>query len=220
MLYVVGTPIGNLNDISYRAINTLKSVDVIVAENPDHTRKLLSHFEIKNQVIRFHQQTKPESRKAIVDRLVAGEDMALVTDAGTPGISDPGGHLVSDAREAGVEISVIPGPSAVTAILSVCGMPTDTYMFIGFLPKKKGRMTLMDELANLDVPIVLFESPMRVAKTCKELADKLGNNRRLVIGRELTKMHEEIVNTTLGEAAKHYQEHQPKGEFVLVIASH
>src|SRR5690606_36447802 len=150
MLYVVGTPIGNLDDISYRAINTLKTVDVIVAENPDHTRKLLSHFEIKNQVIRFHQQTKPESRKAIVNRLVAGEDMALVTDAGTPGISDPGGHLVSDAREAGVEISVIPGPSAVTAILSVCGMPTDTYMFIGFLPKKKGRMTLMDELANLD----------------------------------------------------------------------
>jgi 16S rRNA (cytidine1402-2'-O)-methyltransferase len=217
MLYIVGTPIGNLEDITLRAIRILGEADLIIAEDPSHTKKLLNHLGIAKPVVKYHEQSRPSDIASIVKRLAAGETGALVTDAGTPGVSDPGGALVAAAREAGVDIVPIPGVSAVTALLSVAGIPTDSYFFVGFLPKKKGRATLMGELTGLDVPIVIFESPMRIAKTCLELAAALGETRRVIIGRELTKLHEEVWSTTLDEAAKRYAEEQARGEIVLIV---
>lgn len=216
-LYIVGTPIGNLEDITQRAVRILGEVDFIIAEDPSHTRKLLNHLELSKKVVKHHQQSKPSETAAIVARLSAGESAALVTDAGTPGVSDPGGVLVAEARLNDIDIVPIPGVSAVTTLLSVAGMPTDSYLFIGFLPKKKGRATLMKELAGLDVPLVIFESPMRIGKTARELAELLGEDRRVVMGRELTKVHEEVISTTLGELAEKYSTQPAKGEITLVV---
>jgi len=217
MLYIVGTPIGNLEDITLRAIRILGEVDFIIAEDPSHTQKLLHHLGVSKPVIKHHQQSSPAETEKVLKKLVDGESAALVTDAGTPGVSDPGGVMVEAAREAGVETIPIPGVSAVTTLLSVAGIPTDTYFFVGFLPKKKGRMTLLKELAGLDVPIVIFESPMRIGKTCAELAAALGN-RKVVIGRELTKLHEEVWSTTLEEAAVKYSKAVVKGEIVIIVS--
>lgn len=217
MLYVVATPIGNLADITLRAIRVLEEVDFIVAEDPTHTGKLLKHLGIIKPYVKHHQQSRAEETQRIVKRLAAGETAALVTDAGTPGIADPAGELVAEARRAGIKIVPIPGPSAVTALLSVAGMPTDSYMFIGFLPKKRGRSTLLQEMADIDMPMVIFESPNRMAKTMRELAAVLGGDRTIVIGRELTKLHEEVMVTTLSLAADKYEKAIPKGEFVVVV---
>jgi len=216
-LYIVGTPIGNLEDITKRAERILSEADFVIAEDPLHSLRLLDNLGLKKSVLKYHQQSSPREIEAVMKRLVAGENGALVTDAGTPGVADPGGVLVEAARLAGVAVVPIPGVSAVTTLLSVAGIPTDSYLFIGFLPKKKGRMTLMQQLSDLDVPIVVFESPMRMAKTCQELAAALGEDRRVIIGRELTKMHEEVIDTTLAEAAVAYAKAQPKGEFVMVV---
>ena len=217
MLYIVGTPIGNLEDITQRAVRILGEVDFVIAEDPSHTGKLMQHLGIKKPLVKFHEQSNPSDLEMIVKRLKAGETAALVADAGTPGVADPGGVLVEAARNKEIEVVPIPGVSAVTTLLSVAGIPTDSYLFIGFLPKKKGRMTLMKQLADIDVPIVVFESPMRMAKTCQELGAALGEDRQVIIGRELTKLHEEIVETTLGDAAVIYTKTPPKGEFVMIV---
>jgi len=215
-LYIVATPIGNLGDVTFRAVETLKTVDLIVAEDTRQTKKLLDRYEIKTGLATIHQHSQVSKLEQMIARMENGESIALVSDAGTPNISDPGGELVEMTRQAGIQVVPIPGASAVTTILSVAGIPSDSFMFVGFLPKKKGRQTLLKEMANLDVPIVFFESPNRIAKTLVELNQYLGD-RELVIGRELTKMYEEILKLPTTEAMKHFSQHVPKGEFVIVI---
>lgn len=219
MLYIIGTPIGNLEDITLRAIRTLEEVDFVIAEDPSHSGKLLKHLGISKPMVKIHQQSKPTDIKRVVERLKSGETAGLITDAGTPAIADPGGVLVESCREEGINIVPIPGVSAVTTLLSVAGVPTDSYLFVGFLPKKKGRSTLLKELSTIDIPLVFFESPMRLGKTLMELSAVLGPNRLLVIGRELTKLHEEILSTTLEAGATKYKTTPPKGEIVFLVAS-
>ena len=215
-LFVVATPIGNLEDITLRAITVLKEVDVVAAEDTRQTRKLLTKYGINTPMLSVHQHSKSAKLDQLVEQLQRGKTIALVSDAGTPNVADPGGKLVERAREAGIAVVPIPGASAVTAILSVAGIPTDSFMFAGFLPKKKGRQTLLKELKELAVPIVLFESPNRILKTLTELKQILGS-REVIIGRELTKLHEEILKLSLDNAIKHFTQHPPRGEFVIVV---
>lgn len=216
-LFVVATPIGNLDDITLRGIATLKEVDVIAAEDTRQTRKLLDRFEIKTPLTTIHQHSESTKLTQLVARMVRGENVALVSDAGTPNIADPGGELVEMARDAGVNVVPIPGASAVTTVLSVAGIPSDSFMFVGFLPKKKGRQTLWGEIANLAVPIILFESPNRMLKTLAEIRQHLGE-RELTIGRELTKLHEEVLKLSVTAAIEHFTKTAPRGEFVIVIS--
>lgn len=215
-LFIVATPIGNLEDISLRALRVLREVDLVAAENVAQTKKLLTKYDIATPTTRIHQHSQIGQLQQLVSQLTVGKDIAYVSDAGTPNVSDPGGQLVAMAREAGIKIVPIPGASAVTALLSVAGIPTDTFMFVGFLPKKKGRQSLWAEIANLQVPVVLFESPNRVVKTLQEVIEKLGD-RRIVVGRELTKLYEEIVDLKASQLIKHFTVHPPKGEFVIII---
>ncbi len=215
-LFIVATPIGNLEDVTLRAIRVLREADAVAAEDTRQTRKLLDKYDISTPLITIHQHSGSFKLDQLVERLKRGENIALVSDAGTPNIADPGGELTDRAREAGIAVVPIPGASAVTAILSVAGIPTDSFMFVGFLPKKKGRQTLLKEMKDLAVPIVLFESPNRVLKTLAELRQILGN-REIIVGRELTKLHEEILKLPLDEATKHFTQHPPRGEFVIVI---
>lgn len=216
MLFVVATPIGNLEDITLRALRILKEVDLIAAEDTRQTKKLLNKYSISTPLVSFHQHSSGAKTHRLVEKLKTGTQVALVTDAGTPGIADPGGVLVRAAQAADIKIIPIPGPSAVTAILSAAGVPADSFLFMGFLPKKKGRTTLWREMKDLDVPIVIYESPNRVRKTLQEIVEHLGN-KEIVIGRELTKVHEEILKDTAQNLFKHFTMHSPKGEFVIVI---
>lgn len=216
MLFIVATPIGNLEDITLRAIKTLKEVDLILAEDTRVTGKLLKRFDIQTPMKSFHHHSSPEKIAWIVGELKNNVQIALVTDAGTPGIADPAGHLVEAAQNAGLQVTPIPGSSAITTLLSVSGINTDRFMFVGFLPKKKGRQTLFKRLENIDVPIVIFESPMRVIKTLKDIENYLGD-REVIIGRELTKLYEEILRMKASEAIKHFDSKKPKGEFVIIV---
>lgn len=216
MLFIVATPIGNLQDTTLRALDTLKSADLIAAEDTRQTKKLLSNFKINTKLVSFHEFSRDTRLNHLVDMLKSGTKIALVSDAGTPGISDPGQKLVAAARENNIDIVPIPGASAVTTILSVAGIDTDSFLFVGFLPKKKGRQTYFKELANMSVPIVIFESPMRVVRTLKDIQEYLGE-RGVVVGRELTKIHEEILSLSVTEAINHFENKKPKGEFVIVI---
>lgn len=215
-LFIVATPIGNLEDITLRAIRVLKEVDLIAAENTLQTKKLLDRYDIATPLTRIHQHSRPDQLKKLVHQLEQGDNIAYVSDAGTPGISDPGGQLTELAHQAGVTITPIPGASAVTTLLSVAGIPTDQFMFVGFLPKKKGRQSFWGELTNLVVPIVLFESPMRVVKTLQDIQTHLGN-RSVVVGRELTKIYEEVLYMPVDAAIEYFLQHAPKGEFVIII---
>lgn len=215
-LFVVATPIGNLQDITFRAVEILKTVDLIAAEDTRQTKKLLNHYDIGTPLISLHQHSAPAKIAGLVDRLIKGESIAVVSDAGTPGIADPGQPLVAAARQSGISIVPIPGPSSVTTLLSVAGVPTDSFMFVGFLPKKKGRASLWQEIAGLSVPVVLFESPNRIVKTLQEITLHLGD-RPVVVGRELTKLHEEIRHGSASNLAEYYSHQSAKGEFVLVI---
>ena len=216
MLFVVATPIGNLEDITLRALRILKEVDLIAAEDTRHTKKLLNKYSISTPLVSFHQHSSDAKAHQIVEKLKTGTQVALVTDAGTPGISDPGGVLVKAAQAADIKIIPVPGPSAITTVLSAAGIPADSFLFMGFLPKKKGRATLWREMKGLDVPIVLYESPNRVVKTLQEIVEHLGD-REVIIGRELTKIHEEILKDTAQNLLKHFTARSPKGEFVIVI---
>lgn len=216
-IYIVGTPIGNLEDLTFRAFNTLRKVDFILAEDTRKTKILLDRYEITKPTISCHQHSKSTKVEHIVELLKSGKDLALVTDAGTPGISDPGNHLLEkiwEEKEGGLDVDIvpIPGASSLTSILSVCGFPTDDFLFLGFLPKKKGRQTLFTKLKNEKTTIVFFESPRRVEKTLAELEKYLGNV-EAVVGRELTKKFEEIIRGKLGDI----KARNTKGEFVVVI---
>jgi len=219
MLYIVSTPIGNLKDITYRAIEILKSVDFIICEDTRKASILLNHYEIKKDLLSFHKFSKDDQIEKIIKRLKSG-DGALVTDAGTPGISDPGQYLIKKALENDIEIVSIPGPSAAIAALSISGFDTDKFLFLGFLPRKKGRQTLIDEISkfiSLDKlgtsPIIFYESPFRVKKTLIELKDKIGD-REIVVARELTKKFETIYR---GKISKIIGQIKEKGEFVVIV---
>ena len=222
MLSIIATPIGNVSDITLRAIETLKCCDAIVCEDTRVTGSLLKHLDIpKKEFISCHGYTKPEKVDSIVERLKKDEHLVMVSDAGTPGISDPGYALVSRARKEGIKIEAIPGPSAFLTALSVSGLPINQFLYIGFPPLKKGRQTLWQSCAEEKRTIVLYESVHRIEKTLNEIADALADQPRrdIVIARELTKMYEEVVHTTVGalkDAAKNITK---KGEFVIIIGA-
>ena len=218
-LYLVPTPIGNLGDISRRTAEILSSVDFIAAEDTRVTVKLLNHLEIKKPMVTYHRHNCDTVGPAILDRLLAGETCALVTDAGTPGISDPGEDLVALCAADGVEVVAIPGPCALTAALSVSGLPTGRFTFEGFLPmNKKNRKARLDALAREERTMIFYEAPHKLRATLDDLAAAFGPDRPMAVCRELTQLHEEVIRTTLGEAVSRYAEQEPRGEFVLVVA--
>lgn len=216
-LSIVATPIGNLEDITLRALRTLKECDVIYAEDTRVISKLLTRYEISKPLQRLDAATEEKKAKEIIERLEAGEHIALVSDAGTPGISDPGARLVSRVRRFAPEaiIEAIPGASALTAALSIAGLESDEFIFMGFLPHKKGRQTAIKKIAASETPIVLYESPHRILKLLKELSDV--GVQKVSIGRELTKMHEEFLNGTPKEVAVSLESRNAvRGEFVVI----
>lgn len=218
-LYLVATPIGNLGDFSPRAVETLEAVDFIAAEDTRVSVKLLNHFQIKKPLVSYHQHNHATAGKAILDRLLGGESCALVTDAGTPAISDPGEDLVRLCAENGVEVVSIPGCCAAVNALAVSGLPTGRFTFEGFLTvNKKSRREHLDSLRGERRTMIFHEAPHKLAATLADLRDTFGPDRQIALCRELTKLHEETRRTTLGEAADYYAANPPKGEFVLVVA--
>ena len=218
-LYIVGTPIGNLEDTTFRAIKTLQKVDLIAAEDTRHTSKLLQHFQIQTPQLSYHQHNEQSRIPELIEKLNQGKTIALVTDAGMPGISDPGYELVKACVEANISVVPIPGVTASITALSASGLPTNKFTFIGFLPTKiKPRQEQLEKLSNSLETIVLYESPYRLLQTLEDLEKVLGRDRKIVLARELTKLHEEFWRGTVGETIIHYQNNQPKGEFTIVIA--
>jgi 16S rRNA (cytidine1402-2'-O)-methyltransferase len=216
-LYLVATPIGNLRDITLRALETLRDVDLIACEDTRHTLKLLNHLRISNRLISYHEHNELERAEELADRLQAGESIAVVSDAGTPGISDPGFHIVRRAIEMGVPVVSIPGPAAFVSAAVASGIGCDSIFFGGFLPAKKGdRRKRLAEIAGVPATLVLYETPHRLGKSLADCLEVLGN-RNAAVARELTKIHEEIVRGTLDELAARYNKTQAKGEIVLVI---
>jgi len=216
-LYVIGTPIGNLADLTYRAETTLKAVDLIAAEDTRISRKLLGHYKISTPLVAYHDNNEINQAKKLVDKLINGDSIAIISDAGTPGISDPGYRIVNLASKENIEVVTIPGPSAVTAALSVSGIPTDHFYFEGFLPPKKGRKTRFEILESLPATVVIFESPQRVIRTLRDIHNYWGN-RIISVCRELTKMYEETFLGTVTEAEVYFSKSKPKGEFVLLVS--
>ena len=217
-LYLVPTPIGNLGDISQRMVEILELVDFIAAEDTRVTVKLLNHLGIKKPMAPYHRHSTEASGRAILNRLQDGESCALVTDAGTPAISDPGEELVARCGEAGIPVCAIPGPCALVTALAVSGQPTGRFTFEGFLAmNKKNRRAHLESLQGEERTMIFYEAPHKLAATLRDLADTFGADRPLTLCRELTKLHEEVSRTTLGQAAAWYGENAPKGEFVLVV---
>ena len=216
-LYLCATPIGNLEDITFRVVRTLKEVDVIAAEDTRNSIKLLNHFEIKTPLTSYHEFNKYDKAKVLVNRMLGGENIALITDAGTPGISDPGEELVRQCYEAGVEVTSLPGAAACVTALTLSGLSTRRFAFEAFLPAdKKEKAAILEELKSETRTIIIYEAPHRLKKTIAELLSVLGN-RRLTAVKELTKLHENVFLTTFEEALDYYEENEPRGEFVLVI---
>lgn len=218
MLYVVGTPIGNLGDFSPRAIETLRRVDFIAAEDTRVTIKLLNHFGIETPMISYYEHNLRQKGEYIVQRLLSGEDCAIVTDAGMPCISDPGEDLVRLCTENDIPICVVPGPSAVVSALAVSGLPTGRFAFEGFLSvNRPQRMAHLDEVKEETRTMIFYEAPHKLLATLSDFATVFGKERRVTLCKELTKLHEQCHRTTLGEAIAYYAENKPKGEYVLVV---
>lgn len=215
-LSIIATPIGNLEDITLRALRTLKEADAIYAEDTRVTAKLLAKYDIKKPVFRLDEAKETLKAKEVVGRLEKGEHIAYVSDAGTPGISDPGSRLVQAAREAGFQAVTIPGPSALTAALSIAGVDATEFIFLGFLPHKKGRQTALKEMAGEKRAIVLYESPHRIEKLMGEL-DAVVPERHITLARELTKMHEEVLKGTPSELWARLETTPARGEFVVIV---
>ena len=216
-LYLCATPIGNLEDITFRVIRTLKEVDVIAAEDTRNSIKLLNHFDIKTPMTSYHEFNKYDKAKVLVEKLLEGQNVAVITDAGTPGISDPGEELVRQCYEAGIEVTSLPGPAACITALTMSGQKTDRFAFEAFLPsEKKERNKVLEVLKNETRTIVMYEAPHRLSKTLKELYETLGD-RSITLCKELTKVYENAHKTTLSAAASEYEEKDIKGEYVLVI---
>ena len=215
-LFVVGTPIGNLEDITLRAISTLQNVDLILAEDTRNSKKLLSAHNIDTKMMSYHEHSNEKETKRIISLLLDGKNLALISDAGTPTISDPGYGLIRDCIKKEIKIIPIPGASAITTAMSVSGLPSDSFTFFGFLPQKKGRIKKIKELLIVDNTIILFESPFRLEKTLNQLKEYLGN-RSVVVGRELTKLYEEIIRGNLEDVIKYFSKSKVKGEIVIMI---
>jgi len=218
-LYLVPTPIGNLEDITLRALRILKEVDLILAEDTRTTRKLLSHYQIGTRLQSYHIFNEHQKTEDIANRILTGETTALVSDAGTPSISDPGFMLVRTCLLKGIPVECLPGPTALIPALVNSGFPCDKFCFEGFLPHKKGRKTRLTELAMEPRTIILYESPHRIVKALQELQQAMGNDRKCSVSRELTKLHEETVRGTFAELIEHFSKQAPRGEFVIVIAA-
>lgn len=219
MLYLVPTPIGNLGDISTRARETLEAADFIAAEDTRVTLKLLNHLEIKKSLVSYYEHNKTFKGSRIVDRILAGETCALVSDAGSPAISDPGEDLVKQCAEAGITVCAIPGPCAAITALSISGQSTGRFTFEGFLSmSKKSRREHLDSLRDEKRTMIFYEAPHKLLNTLEDMSEVFGADRPISLCRELTKLHEEVVRTTLGEAVSKYTENAPKGEFVLIVA--
>lgn len=217
LLYIVPTPVGNLEDMTLRAVRILREADLILAEDTRTSGVLLKHFDIKNQLMSHHKFNEHGTSAAIVERLKAGQTVALISDAGTPGISDPGFFLVREAVNAGVEVQCLPGATAFVPALVSSGLPCDRFCFEGFLPQKKGRATRLEALKDEPRTMIFYESPYRVLKTLQQLAEHFGCDRRASACREISKVHEESVRGTLDELIAHFKATEPRGEFVIVV---
>lgn len=218
MLYLVPTPIGNLSDISPRALDCLETVDFIAAEDTRVTIKLLNHFEIKKPMVPYHRHNEETGGQLILQRILSGETCALVSDAGTPAISDPGEELVALCVASGVMVQALPGPCALTTALSVSGLPTGRFTFEGFLPmNKKNRRKHLASLVNEQRTMLYYEAPHKLCNTLEDFQGSFGPDRRIALCRELTKLHEEVLRFTVGEAVAYYTEQKPRGEYVLVV---
>lgn len=220
-LYVCATPIGNLEDITFRVLETLKRVDLIAAEDTRNSIHLLNHFEIKTPMTAYHEYNKYDKAKSLVQMLLDGKDIAIITDAGTPCISDPGEELVRQAAEAGITVTSLPGPAACITALTISALPTRRFAFEAFLPTekadKKERARILEELKSETRTMIVYEAPHHLKETLADLASSLGADRRISLCRELTKKHEEVIRTTLGDAIAKYEAEEPRGEYVLVI---
>jgi 16S rRNA (cytidine1402-2'-O)-methyltransferase len=221
ILYIIGTPIGNLEDITLRAIRILKEVDLIACEDTRHSKILLDHYQINTPTISYHQHSKLQKISYLIEQLKLGKNVALISDAGTPGINDPGGMLVSEALKNNIKIIPIPGASAIASALSIWGFAADDFLYLGFLPKKKGRQTLLRNLMKASAlklyqTIVIYESPYQLLRTLTDLQLVIGD-KDVLVARELTKLFEENVRGKISEVIQYFQAHKPKGEFVIVI---
>lgn len=219
ILYIVPTPVGNMEDMTLRAIRILKEADVILAEDTRTSGILLKHFDIQHgSLLAHHKFNEHQTVEPLVKRLLAGEQVALISDAGTPGISDPGFLLARECAKAGVEVQCLPGATACIPALVDSGLPCDRFCFEGFLPQKKGRQTRINALAEEIRTMVFYESPYRVLRTLTQLGEVLGNDRQAAVSREISKVHEETLRGTIGELINHFTETEPRGEFVIVVA--
>ncbi|MBR5655650.1 MAG: 16S rRNA (cytidine(1402)-2'-O)-methyltransferase [Prevotella sp.] len=218
ILYIVPTPVGNMEDMTLRAIRVLKEADVVLAEDTRTSGILLKHFDIQQHLMSHHKFNEHGTASGIVERLKAGQTVALISDAGTPGISDPGFFLVREAVKAGIEVQTLPGPTACIPALVSSGLPCDRFCFEGFLPQKKGRQTHLESLREEPRTMVFYESPYRLLKTLQQLADVMGGERQVSVCREISKVHEESVRGTLDEVIAHFTQTEPRGEIVIVLA--
>jgi 16S rRNA (cytidine1402-2'-O)-methyltransferase len=218
MLYVVPTPVGNLEDMTFRAIRILKEADLILAEDTRTSGILLKHFEIKNAMQSHHKFNEHKTVESVVNRIKAGATVALISDAGTPGISDPGFLVVRECVRNGIEVQCLPGATAFVPALVSSGLPNEKFCFEGFLPQKKGRQTRLKAIAEETRTTIIYESPYRLVKTLTQLAEFLGEERQVAVAREISKVHEQTVRGTLAEVIAHFTANEPRGEIVVVIS--
>ena len=218
ILYLVPTPVGNMEDITMRALKVLREADLILAEDTRTSSNLLRHFDIRNAMLSYHKFNEHQTVQSIVERLLAGQTIAVVSDAGTPGISDPGFLVVREAIRAGIEVITLPGATAFVPALVSSGLPCDRFCFEGFLPQKKGRQTRIQALAEETRTMIFYESPHRIVKTLTQFVEVFGSERQTSVCREISKIHEESIRGTLGEVLQHFTETEPRGEFVIVVA--
>lgn len=219
MLYIVPTPVGNLEDMTMRGVRVLKEADLILAEDTRTSSVLLKHFDIHTPMQSHHKFNEHNTVKPLVERLEAGENIALISDAGTPGISDPGFMLVRECRRVGVEVTVLPGATAFVPALVGSGLPCDRFVFEGFLPPKKGRATRLTKLAEEDRTVIIYESPLRLQRTLRQLCEYFGNDRPACVAREISKVHETFHEGTLKELSEYFQSNQARGEIVVIIGA-
>ncbi len=217
MLYLVPTPVGNMEDITMRALRILREADLILAEDTRTSGNLLRHFDIRKPMLSYHKFNEHQTVASVVERLKAGETIAVVSDAGTPGISDPGFLVVREAVKAGVEVQTLPGATAFVPALVSSGLPCDRFCFEGFLPQKKGRQTRLNALREETRTMIFYESPHRVVKALEQMKEVFGEERRCSVCREISKVYEESVRGTISEVLEHFKENEPKGEFVIVV---
>ncbi len=219
MLYIVPTPVGNLEDITLRALRVLKEADLILAEDTRTSGILLKHYDIHNHMQSYHKFNEHKTVEHLVERIKAGQTLALISDAGTPGISDPGFLLARECAKEGVEVQCLPGATAFVPALVASGLPCDKFVFEGFLPQKKGRQSRLKELAAEERSIVFYESPYRVLKTLMQFREIFGGNRDIAVCREISKVHEQIVRGSIDNAIEHFNAVEPKGEFVIIVGA-